>query len=57
MAYIPWYNRTGPITVGERFGLNEIPTRAKTLSPIKSYVEKPTYNWEKGDWMDPILKF
>ena len=53
MAYIPWYNRTGPITVGERFGLNEIPTRAKTLSPIKSYVEKPTYNWEKGDWMDP----
>ena len=52
MAYIPWYNRTGPITVGERFGLNEIPTRAKTLSPIKSYAEKPTYNWEEGDWRD-----
>ena len=52
MAYIPWYNRTGPITMGERFGLNEIPTRAKTLSPTKSYAEKP-YNWEEGDWTDP----
>ena len=39
-------------SLGERFGLNEIPTRAKTLSPTKSYVEKP-YNWEEGDWTDP----
>jgi len=39
MAYIEWWNRTGPITLGERFGLNEISTRAKTLSPIKSYIE------------------
>jgi len=23
MAYIDWWNRTGPITLGERFGLNE----------------------------------
>jgi hypothetical protein len=52
MAYIPWYNRTGPITLGERFGLNEISTRAKPLSPTKSYAEKPTYNWEEGNWWD-----
>ena len=39
MAYINWWNRTGPITMGERFGLNEISTRAKTLSPTKSYTE------------------
>jgi len=39
MAYIEWWNRTGPITMGERFGLNEISTRAKTLSPTKSYTE------------------
>ena len=51
MAYIPWWNRTGPITLGERFGLNQISTRAKPLSPTKSYVEKP-YNWEEGDWWD-----
>ena len=37
MAYIDWWNRTGPITMGERFGLNEISTRANTLSPTKSY--------------------
>jgi len=52
MAYIEWWNRTGPATLGERFGLNEISTRAKTLSPTKSYAEKPTYNWEEGDWWD-----
>ena len=40
MAYIDWWNRTGPITMGERFGLNEISTRAKTLSPTKSYASK-----------------
>ena len=39
MAYIDWWNRTGPITMGERFGLNEISTARKTLSPTKSYTE------------------
>ena len=39
MAYIDWWNRTGPITMGERFGLNEISIARKTLSPIKSYTE------------------
>ena len=34
-----------------RFGLNEISTRAKTLSPTKSYAQKP-YNWEEGNWWD-----
>jgi len=37
MAYIDWWNRTGPITLGQRFGLNEISTARKTLSPTKSY--------------------
>ena len=52
MAYIEWWNRTGPITMGERFGLNEISTARDTLSPTKSYAKKP-YNWEEGDWTDP----
>ena len=39
MAYIEWWNRTGPVTLGERFGLNEISTRAKTLSPTKSHTQ------------------
>ena len=52
MAYIDWWNRTGPITLGERFGLNEISTARKTLSPTKSYAQKP-YNWEEGNWWDP----
>ena len=37
MAYIDWWNRTGPITMGERFGLNEISIARETLSPIKSH--------------------
>ena len=37
MAYIEWWNRTKPITMGERFGLNEISIARKTLSPIKSH--------------------
>ena len=41
MAYIDWWNRKGPITMGERFGLNEISTRAKPLSPIKSHTAEP----------------
>ena len=39
MAYIEWWNRTGPITMGERFGLNEISIERNTLSPTKSYTE------------------
>jgi len=39
MAYIDWWNRTGPITLGERFGLNEISIARNTLSPTKSYTE------------------
>ena len=39
MAYIDWWNRTGPITMGERFGLNEISTARETLSPTKSHKE------------------
>ena len=39
-------------SLGKRFNLDQISTRAKTLSPTKSYAEKPTYNWEEGDWWD-----
>jgi hypothetical protein len=39
MAYIEWWNRTKPITMGERFGLNEISIARNTLSPTKSYTE------------------
>ena len=41
MAYIDWWNRTGPITLGERFGLNEISTARETLSPTKSHTAEP----------------
>jgi len=39
-------------SLGKRFNLDQISTRAKTLSPTKSYAEKPTYNWEEGNWWD-----
>jgi len=39
MAYIDWWNRTGPITMGERFGLNEISIARETLSP-KNLIQK-----------------
>jgi hypothetical protein len=39
------------ISLGDMFELDQISTRAKTLSPTKSYAEKP-YNWEEGDWWD-----
>ena len=56
MAYIEWWNRTGPITLGERFGLNEISTRAKTLSPTKSHMASSDWYYKppKGsnpDWI------
>ena len=39
-------------SLSKRFGLEEIFTARETLSPTKSYAEKPTYNWEEGDWWD-----
>ena len=55
MAYIDWWNRTGPVTLGERFGLNEISIARNTLSPTKSYTEggSARKNLEKGtSWTD-----
>jgi len=55
VAYIDWWNRTGPVTLGERFGLNEISTARNTLSPTKSYTEggSARKNLEKGtSWTD-----
>ena len=51
MSYVPWFKRMEPITLGERFELDQFSTRAKPLSPTKSYAQKP-YNWEEGDWWD-----
>ena len=51
MSYVPWFKRMEPITLGERFELDLFSTRAKPLSPTKSYAQKP-YNWEEGDWWD-----
>jgi len=48
MAYIEWWNRTGPITLGERFGLNEISIARNTLSPTKSYTEGGRIGFSKG---------
>ena len=44
MAYIDWWNRTGPVTLGERFGLDEISIARNTLSPTKSYTAKAPGN-------------
>ena len=52
MSYVPWFKRMEPITLGERFELDQFSTRAKPLSPIKSYAQKPPYNWEQGNWWD-----
>ena len=41
MAYIDWWNRTGPVTLGERFGLNGI----KRVALVKG---TPGGWW--GDW-------
>ena len=48
MAYIDWWNRTGPITMGERFGLNEISTARETLSPTKSYIDGGRIGFQGG---------
>ena len=52
MAYIEWWNRTGPITLGERFGLNEISIARNTLSPTKSYTEDRAGLKFGGSWAD-----
>ena len=52
MSSVPWYKRMEPITLGERFELDQFSTRAKPLSPTKSYAQKPPYNWEQGNWWD-----
>ena len=56
MAYIDWWNRTGPITMGERFGLNEISTARKTLSPIKSYTED-RIDMKPGGLVEPGVEY
>ena len=48
MAYIDWWNRTGPVTLGERFGLNEISIARNTLSPTKSYTEEGRIGFSRG---------
>ena len=52
MSYVPWFKRMEPITLGERFEMDQFSTRAKPLSPTKSYAQKPPYNWEQGNWWD-----
>jgi len=48
MAYIPWYDRLKPVTLGERFGLNEISTARNTLSPTNSYTEGGRIGFSQG---------
>ena len=48
MAYIDWWNRIGPTTLGERFGLNEISIARNTLSPTKSYVDGGRIGFQGG---------
>jgi len=48
VAYIDWWNRTGPVTLGERFGLNEISIARNTLSPTKSYTEGGRIELHRG---------
>ena len=53
MAYIDWWNRTGPITMGERFGLNEISIARNTLSPTKSYIDGGRIDMKPGGIVEP----
>jgi len=57
MAYIDWWNRTGPITMGERFGLNEISIARNTLSPIKSYTEGGRIGLHRGSRGTAMVEF
>ena len=63
MAYIDWWNRTGPVTLGERFGLNEggrVGFKDGTTLGAKKLVEpmsKEMKAWLKKeknetDWVD-----
>ena len=56
MAYIDWWNRTGPITMGERFGLNEISIARNTLSPTKSYTED-RIDMKPGGIVEPGVEY
>jgi len=60
MAYIDWWNRTGPITMGERFGLNEISIARETLSPTKSHTAEPVlpsqFDYTPPEEMEDIKK-
>ena len=56
MAYIEWWNRTGPITLGERFGLNEISIARNTLSPTKSYTED-RIDMKPGGIVEPGVEY
>ena len=56
MSYVPWFKRMEPITLGERFELDQFSTARKTLSPIKSHMASSDwyYTPPKGsnpDWM------
>jgi len=53
MAYIEWWNRTKPITMGERFGLNEISIARETLSPTKSYIDGGRIDMKPGGIVEP----
>ena len=56
MSYVPWFKRMEPITLGERFELDQFSTRAKTLSPIKSYVNGGRVGFEKGGPLRNIVQ-
>ena len=56
MAYIDWWNRTGPVTLGERFGLNEISIARNTLSPTKSYTED-RIDMKPGGIVEPGVEY
>jgi len=56
MAYIDWWNRTKPTTLGERFGLNEISIARNTLSPTKSYTED-RIDMKPGGIVEPGVEY
>jgi len=56
VAYIDWWNRTGPVTLGERFGLDEISIARNTLSPTKSYTED-RIDMKPGGIVEPGVEY
>ena len=51
MAYIDWWNRTGPVTLGERFGLNE---GGRINMKPGGIVEPGVTNYGKIEDLDPL---